>query len=65
MSTALGKVTTALDNASQQVGQVRVQPRSTERQVSEIQTTYVLAVASGEFTQQGGNIFAGGVPDCS
>ena len=60
MSTALGKVTTALDSAAQQVGQVRIQPRSTELGVRN--TDYIRAgLASGEFTQQGGNIFAGGV----
>jgi len=61
MSSALGRVTTALDNASQQVGQVRIQPRSAQPGVRN--TDYIRAgLASGEFTQTGGNIYAGGVP---
>lgn len=60
MSDALGRVTTALDNASQQVGQVRIQPRSAVPGVRN--TDYIRAgLASGEFTQTGGSIFAGGI----
>jgi TP901 family phage tail tape measure protein len=58
MSSALGRVTKALDTASQQVGQVRVQPRSNVPGISNAE--YLRrGIASGEFTQTGSNVFAG------
>jgi TP901 family phage tail tape measure protein len=60
LQTSVGKVAQALDKSSQQVGQVRIQPRAASGNMSNAE--YVRQkIASGEFTEDAsGNISAAG-----
>jgi TP901 family phage tail tape measure protein len=60
LQTSVGKVAQALDKSSQQVGQVRIQPRAASGNMSNAEYVRQM-IASGEFTEDAsGSISAGG-----
>ena len=60
LDTSIGKVAKALDVSSQQVGQVRIQPRAASGNMSNAEYIRQM-LASGEFTEDvSGNVSAGG-----